>query len=78
MSGARFHQLPASKRSFARTIDEVDVGGDPGLSCRCRVRAASRARYRAMLRDSFYFLIALLSLAVMIGWLSFLTLAAQV
>jgi hypothetical protein len=31
-----------------------------------------------MLRDSFYFLIALLSLAVMIGWLSFLTLAAQV
>jgi hypothetical protein len=31
-----------------------------------------------MLRDSFYFLIALLSLAVMIGWLSFLTLAVQV
>jgi hypothetical protein len=31
-----------------------------------------------MLRDSFYFLIALLSLAVMIGWLSFLALAAQV
>jgi hypothetical protein len=31
-----------------------------------------------MLRDSFYFLVALLSLAVMIGWLSFVTLAGQV
>jgi hypothetical protein len=31
-----------------------------------------------MLRDSFYFLVALLSRAVMIGWLSFLTLAAHV
>jgi hypothetical protein len=31
-----------------------------------------------MLRDSFYFLVALLSLAVMIGWLGFLSLAAQV
>jgi len=31
-----------------------------------------------MLRDSFYFLIALLSLAIMISWLSFLALAAQV
>jgi hypothetical protein len=30
-----------------------------------------------MLRDSFYFLVALLSLAVMIGWLSFLMLVAQ-
>jgi len=31
-----------------------------------------------MLRDSFYLLVALLSLAVMIGWLGFLSLAAQV
>jgi hypothetical protein len=31
-----------------------------------------------MLRDSFYFLVALLSLAIMIGWLSFLKLAAHV
>jgi len=31
-----------------------------------------------MLRDSFYFLVALLSLAVMIGWLSFVTLAGLV
>jgi hypothetical protein len=31
-----------------------------------------------MLRDSLYFLAALLSLAVVIGWFSFLTLAAQV
>jgi len=31
-----------------------------------------------MLRDSFYFLVALLLLAVMIGWLGFLSLAAQV
>jgi hypothetical protein len=30
-----------------------------------------------MLRDSFYFLIALSSLAIMIGWLSFLSLAVQ-
>jgi hypothetical protein len=56
----------------------MTVGVDPGVSRRCRVRAASRAWYSAMLRDSFYFLIALLSLAVMIGWLSFLTLVAQV
>jgi hypothetical protein len=31
-----------------------------------------------MRRDSFYFLVAWLSLAVMIGWLGFLMLAAQV
>lgn len=54
------------------------VGADPGLSRRCRVRTTPPGWYSAMLRDSFYFLIALLSLAVMIGWLSFLTLAAQV
>jgi hypothetical protein len=54
------------------------VGVDPRLSRRCCVRAASRAWYSAMLRDSFYFLIALLSLAIMISWLSFLALAAQV
>jgi hypothetical protein len=30
-----------------------------------------------MLRDSAYFLTAIVSLAIMLGWLSFLTLAAQ-
>jgi hypothetical protein len=31
----------------------------------------------AMLRDSAYFLSAILSLAIILGWLSFLTLAMQ-
>jgi hypothetical protein len=39
--------------------------------------AASSVWGWRMLRDSFYFLIALLSLAIMIGWLSFLSLAVQ-
>jgi hypothetical protein len=30
-----------------------------------------------MFGDSFYFLVAALSLAVLIGWLSFVTIAAQ-
>jgi len=30
-----------------------------------------------MFRDSFYFLVAGLSLAVVIGWFSFVTIAAQ-
>jgi hypothetical protein len=36
-----------------------------------------RTGRNALLRDSAYFLSAILSLAIMLGWLSFQTLAAQ-
>jgi hypothetical protein len=43
---------------------------------RCRYQIASIVR-RSMSRDSWYFLVAALSLAVVIGWLSFVTIAAR-
>ena len=43
---------------------------------RCRFQIASIVR-RSMSRDIFYFLVAALSLAVVIGWLSFVTIAAR-
>jgi hypothetical protein len=42
--------------------------------CRGRINAVVR---RSLSRDSFYFLAAALSLAVLIGWLSFVTIAAR-
>jgi len=43
---------------------------------RCRFQIASIVR-RSMSRDIFYFMVAALSLAVVIGWLSFVTIAAR-
>jgi hypothetical protein len=43
---------------------------------RCRCQIASIVR-QSMSRDSFYYLVAALSLAVLIGWLSFVTIAAR-
>jgi hypothetical protein len=42
--------------------------------CRCRTDPIVR---QGVFGDSFYFLAAVLSLAVVIGWLSFVTIAAQ-
>jgi len=43
---------------------------------RCCRRIDSIAR-QSLFRDCLYFLVAALSLAVLIGWLSFVTIAAQ-
>jgi hypothetical protein len=43
---------------------------------RCRYQIASIVR-QSISRDSLYFLVAALSLAVVIGWLSFVTIAAR-
>ena len=44
------------------------------LRRRCQIASIVR---QSMSRDSFYFLVAALSLAVVIGWLSFVTIAAR-
>jgi hypothetical protein len=43
-------------------------------NCRSRIDSVV---HRSLFRDSFYFLVAALSLAVLIGWLSFVTIAAR-
>jgi hypothetical protein len=62
MTEAEFHRAEAWKLHSALRSS---------LS-RCRRRIDSIAR-----RDCLYFLVAVLSLAVLIGWLSFVTIAAQ-
>jgi hypothetical protein len=64
MTEAEFYRSEPRKRYAA------------ALLRRCRCQIASIVR-QSMSRDSLYFLVAALSLAVMIGWLSFVTIAAR-
>jgi hypothetical protein len=66
MTEADFHRPEARKlHSVLR----------PSLSrCRGRIDAIGR---RSLFGDSLYFLVAATSLAVLIGWLSFVTIAAR-
>ena len=74
MRGSGFHRSPTSNRSLGGHDRKLNFRDGSLLlrCCRCSLG------YPHMLRDSFYFLVALLSLAVMIGWLSFVTLAGLV
>ena len=66
MSSAEFYQ--SESRRLYSTIKSL-----PG---RCRRRIDSLVR-QSIFRDSFYFVVAAVSLAVVIGWLSFVTIAAR-
>jgi hypothetical protein len=66
MTEADFH------RPEARKLDSVLR---PSLS-HCRSRIDSVVHW-SLFGDSFYFLVAALSLAAVIGWLSFVTIAAR-
>jgi hypothetical protein len=66
MTEADFHRPEARKlHSVLR----------PSLSrCRGRIDAVG---HRSLLGDSLYFLVAVMSFAVLMGWLSFVTIAAR-